>query len=349
MRTTLALLSLVLAAVGGAAAEEAPLYGVLTHPWVLQLSASQAKYVPKDYVISVEAPVNASLPHNKAYYGVFVADRDHAAVIVDLTPVVTGETDDAVVVDPNVTLRKPVVKFMRCKSVLGRGNLLALSLETKPLPLSMSLRLVKPEGLTVKVGKFQVKLDRELLEDLARVLAAYEYGRAYGKKEVPVGYLQALVFKNLVRASVMGAHKEKLETSEKGASEVSKEHQVQEVQQQNVEEREEGTTAETKEVTSATTTEKEIEKEVNEETGYALRAFLEVNERKGLTDLKAEFSVENLENLIGEAVAVLKDVLSSPEAQQAAATAEKVIKKSVKVPVSALCLLGIALVALRRR
>ncbi|WP_457614632.1 hypothetical protein [Methanopyrus sp.] len=304
----LALLASILAVASGAAAEEAPLYGVMKQPWVLQLSASQPKQVPKEYVISVEAPADANLPLGKAYYGVFVADDAHAALIVDLTPAVTGETKDAVVVDPNVVpSRFPPVKSKHLKVL--RGTLLALSLETKPLPVALSLKIVRPEGLTIKVGKFQVKLDRELLKGLARVLATYEYCHPHGKK-IPVGDLQAIVFKYFVKASVTGTKPEKkLEASKKGKE----------------------------------------EKIVDEETGYALRAFLEVNEQKGLTDLKAEFSVESLENLIGEAVAVLRDVLSSPETQQVVATAESALKKSVRVPVAAVCLLGIALVAARRR
>jgi len=313
----LALLVLVFAA-GGAAAEEAPLYGVLTHPWTFQLSANQAKQIPKEYVISVEAPAGAQLPLGKAYYGVFVADGNHAALIVDLTPAVTGETDDAVVVDPNAMSGKlpPAVKFRQWKPAhLAKGALLALSLETKPLPVGLSLKMVAPEELTIEVGKFQVKLNRELLEGLARVLATYEYGHPHGKKKTPVGYLQALVFKYFVKASVTGAEPEELQKLE-----VSEEEK-----------------------------EGEEEKKVDEETGYALRAFLEVNEQQGLTDLKAEFSVDILENLIGEAVTVLQDVLSSPEAQQAAATAESALKKFVQVPVAAVCLLAIALVAVRRR
>ncbi|WP_148688342.1 hypothetical protein [Methanopyrus sp. SNP6] len=312
----LALLVLVLAASVGAAAEEAPLYGVLTHPWTFQLSANQAKQISKEYVISVEAPAGAQLPLGKAYYGVFVADGNHAALIVDLTPAVTGETEDAVVVDPNAISGKlpPAVKFRQWKPAhLARGALLALSLETKPLPIGLSLKMVDPEELTIKVGKFQVKLNRELLKGLARVLATYEYGHPHGK--TPVGYLQALVFKYFVKASVTGAEPEELQKLE--VSEEEKEGKE--------------------------------EKEVNEETGYALRAFLEVNEQQGLTDLKAEFSVDNLENLIGEAVTVLQDVLSSPEAQQAAATAESAFKKFVQVPVAAVCLLGIVMIAVRRQ
>ncbi|WP_456455549.1 hypothetical protein [Methanopyrus sp.] len=312
----LALLVLALAASVGAAAEEAPLYGVLTHPWTFQLSANQAKQISKEYVISVEAPAGAQLPLGKAYYGVFVADGNHAALIVDLTPAVTGETEDAVVVDPNAISGKlpPAVKFRQWKPAhLARGALLALSLETKPLPIGLSLKMVDPEELTIKVGKFQVKLNRELLKGLARVLATYEYGHPHGK--TPVGYLQALVFKYFVKASVTGAEPEELQKLE--VSEEEKEGKE--------------------------------EKEVNEETGYALRAFLEVNEQQGLTDLKAEFSVDNLENLIGEAVTVLQDVLSSPEAQQAAATAESALKKFVQVPVAAVCLLGIVMIAVRRQ
>ncbi|WP_088335025.1 hypothetical protein [Methanopyrus sp. KOL6] len=312
----LALLVLVLAASGGAAAEEAPLYGVLTHPWTFQLSANQAKQILKEYVISVEAPAGAQLPLGKAYYGVFVADGNHAALIVDLTPAVTGETEDAVVVDPNAISGKlpPAVKFRQWKpAYLARGALLALSLETKPLPIGLSLKMVDPEELTIKVGKFQVKLNRELLKGLARVLATYEYGHPHGK--TPVGCLQALVFKYFVKASVTGAEPEELQKLE--VSEKEKEGKE--------------------------------EKEVNEETGYALRAFLEVNEQQGLTDLKAEFSVNNLENLIGEAVTVLQDVLSSPEAQQATATAESALKKFVQVPVTAVCLLGIVMIAVRRQ
>ncbi|WP_456436115.1 hypothetical protein [Methanopyrus sp.] len=311
----LALLVLVLAASVGAAAEEAPLYGVLTHPWTFQLSANQAKQISKEYVISVEAPAGAQLPLGKAYYGVFVADGNHAALIVDLTPAVTGETEDAaVVVDPNAISGKlpPAVKFRQWKPAhLARGALLALSLETKPLPIGLSLKMVDPEELTIKVGKFQVKLNRELLKGLARVLATYEYGHPHGK--TPVGYLQALVFKYFVKASVTGAEPEELQKLE--ISEEEKEGKE--------------------------------EKEVNEETGYALRAFLEVNEQQGLTDLKAE-SVD-LENLVGEAVTVLQDVLSSPEAQQAAATAESALKKFVQVPVAAVCLLGIVMIAVRRQ
>ncbi len=319
---------------GAAVAEESPLAGVLVHPWSLQLSASRPKEVPKEYLVIVEAPAGANLPLGKAYYGVFVSDPRHAALIVDLTPAVVGESGDKVIVDPNAIPGRRYAKVRFKKVKPGRFALLALSLETKPLPLSLPVKMVKPEGLELKVGRVNVKLTREIAEDLARVLATYEYGL---RRRVGVGYLQALVFKVLIREQLVGS--------------VPSEPEELETQPETKEtERTKTTTSATAEATARTETEKTEEEKVNEETGYALRAFLEVNGGQS-TDVRAEFEATNLERLIGEAASLVESFLKSPEGQELVGAAERAARAGVAAaPVAAAAVLAglLALARVRR-
>ncbi len=358
---------------GAAVAEESPLAGVMVHPWSLQLSASRPKEVPKEYLVIVEAPAGANLPLGKAYYGVFVSDPRHAALIVDLTPAVVVESDDKVIIDPNAIPGRRYAKVRFKKVKPGKFALLALSLETKPLPLSLPVKMVKPEGLELKVGRVNVKLTREVAEDLARVLATYEYGL---HRRVDVGYLQALVFKVLIREQLVSSvpsEPEKLETRPGTKETERKETEQKEAKRTETAETATSTTAEataeatTRKATTKTTrteakktetetatTEKTAttaktaaetkaeteEKKVNEETGYALRAFLEVNGGRS-TDVRAEFEATNLERLIGEAASLVEDFLKSPEGQKLVGAAERTARAgAAAAPVAAAAVLA---------
>jgi hypothetical protein len=304
---------------GGAAVadEDETLAGVLVHPWVLQLSASQPKEVSKEYVISVEGPAGSNLPLRKAYYGVFVSDEHHAALIVDLTPAVVGEKDDKVIIDPNAIpgRRYARVRFKRAHA--PRYGLLALSLETKRLPLGLPVKLVKPKDLKLKVGKIEVELDEELAKDLARVLATYEYGEV--AKRVSVGKLQALVFKVLIRDQLIG---------------------VPEVRGR----------AQAKVEATASVKSGKAEAKVNEEASYAVRAFLKAN--AGKSEVRAEFEASDLKEVLGEAARLVEDFLGTEEGKRLVSAAERAAKAgAAAAPVGLAAVLSglLALARTRRR
>ncbi len=319
MRALPVLLAALLVSMSGAAVadEDETLAGVLVHPWVLQLSASQPKEVSKEYVISVEGPAGSNLPLRKAYYGVFVSDEHHAALIVDLTPAVVGEKDDKVIIDPNAIPGRRCAKVQFKRAHAPRYGLLALSLETKRLPLGLPVKLVKPKDLKLKVGKVEVELDEELAKDLARVLATYEYGEV--AKHVSVGKLQALVFKVLIRDQLLGVSKVKGRTQAKVEATAS--------------------------VKSGKT-----EAKVNEEASYAVRAFLEAN--AGKSEVRAEFEASDLEDVLGEAARLVEDFLGTEEGKRLVSAAERAAKAgAAAAPVGLAAVLSglLALARTRRR
>ncbi|MEO2240582.1 MAG: hypothetical protein ABGY09_00765 [Euryarchaeota archaeon] len=318
MRTVPILLAaLALTLSGVVVADEDELAGVLVHPWALQLSASQPKEVSKEYVISVEGPAGSNLPLRKAYYGVFVSDEHHAALIVDLTPAVVGEKEDKVIIDPNAIPGRQYARVRFKHAHAPRYGLLALSLETKPLPLGLPVKLVKPEDLKLKVGRVEVKLDEELARDLARVLATYEYGEV--TEHISVGKLQALVFKVLVRDQLLGIPKVEKKSKKKLSQAES----------------------------PASVERTEVEKKVNEEAGYAVRAFLEAN--AGRSEVRAEFEAAGLEDVLGEAAKLVEDFLSSKEGKELVSAAERAAKAGAAAAPVALAAVLSGLLALARR
>ncbi len=316
MRALPVLLAALLISMGGAAVadEDETLAGVLVHPWVLQLSASQPKEVSKEYVISVEGPAGSNLPLRKAYYGVFVSDEHHAALIVDLTPAVVGEKDDKVIIDPNAIPGRRYAKVRFKRAHAPRYGLLALSLETKQLPLGLPVKLVKPKDLKLKVGKVEVELDEELAKDLARVLATYEYGEV--AKRVSVGKLQALVFKVLIRDQLIG---------------------VPEVRGR----------AQAKVEATASVKSGKTEAKVNEEASYAVRAFLEAN--AGKSEVRAEFEASDLKEVLGEAARLVEDFLGTEEGKRLVSAAERAAKAGAAAAPVGLAAVLSGLLALARR
>ncbi len=323
MRVLPVLLAALLISMSGAAVadEDETLAGVLVHPWVLQLSASQPKEVSKEYVISVEGPAGSNLPLRKAYYGVFVSDEHHAALIVDLTPAVVGEKDDKVIIDPNAIPGRRYAKVRFKRAHAPRYGLLALSLETKRLPLGLPVKLVKPKDLKLKVGKVEVELNEELAKDLARVLATYEYGEV--AKRVSVGKLQALVFKVLIRDQLIGVPEVKGRAQAK---------------------------VETKVEATASVKSGKTEAKVNEEASYAVRAFLEAN--AGKSEVRAEFEASELEDVLGEAARLVEDFLGTEEGKRLVSAAERAAKAgAAAAPVGLAAVLSglLALARTRRR